>query len=443
MPKTVIEPPENNADHSNGRADMETGFPSKTMMSVLNKGIPPWGQDHNGIFYKNTDAVRWMQAGNISLFDRDLAGYIGGYAVKALIKSTRYSYVFYIHMADGNYANPYEGNTKDDYWINSSKPGNNCVISTILSDDTDNISYLNGDFRILTKVAGAKSALYVSTNNGNDDNTGFPDAPLQTLQKAIDQVPDGGTATIYLYYKDVFNMTRDNSPYVGATLGETKHIDIGSRRLRFVPYGQDDFYNVVNALLHAQDGPQNIYTFADLTRRVINISTGRGSVNGEKICAALKGTLGGTLTFLGIDFTVAAPPQMGNGQLAPLFVTLDSIMFSGCNFSGLDNLDFLFNGWGGDTGRLTFNTYNFKDEGKLIVLLDTGILTVAANSVGHSDTGIGNYQYMANNCVEFLKSPAHYENVYFIANSYDYDRGDSANYFPRGLKTTFEMNFNN
>ncbi|MUG08369.1 hypothetical protein [Commensalibacter melissae] len=59
------------ADYQNGRADIETGFPPQTMKSVLQGGVPPWGQDHNGILYQITEAIQWMQAGGLPSFNQD------------------------------------------------------------------------------------------------------------------------------------------------------------------------------------------------------------------------------------------------------------------------------------------------------------------------------------------------------------------------------------
>lgn len=77
-----------NANNTTGAAGFDKGFPDITMTPEEAGGIPPAGQDFNGIFYQITDIIRYMQAGGTPTFDQDLATAIGGYPVGAIVSST-------------------------------------------------------------------------------------------------------------------------------------------------------------------------------------------------------------------------------------------------------------------------------------------------------------------------------------------------------------------
>lgn len=73
------------ADPVTGKAGFDVGFSSINMASESAGGIPPWGQDFNGIFYSLTRAAQYTQAGGIPSFDSDLAAAVGGYGKGAVI----------------------------------------------------------------------------------------------------------------------------------------------------------------------------------------------------------------------------------------------------------------------------------------------------------------------------------------------------------------------
>lgn len=74
-----------NANNTTGAAGFDKGFPDITMTPEEAGGLPPAGQDFNGILYQITDIIRYMQAGGQPTFSSDLSTAIGGYPKGSII----------------------------------------------------------------------------------------------------------------------------------------------------------------------------------------------------------------------------------------------------------------------------------------------------------------------------------------------------------------------
>lgn len=87
-----------------GAASYTDGFPPLTMTPIAAGGVPPYGQDFNGILNATTQAIRWQQAGGAYPFDSSFSTTISGYPKGARISSS-----------DGTFewVNTVEGNTVD------------------------------------------------------------------------------------------------------------------------------------------------------------------------------------------------------------------------------------------------------------------------------------------------------------------------------------------
>lgn len=88
------------------RASMELGFPPITMKSAMTGGVPPWGQDHNGILNRITEAVRWIQAGGCASFNRALCNKIDGYPKGAILQTKENVLYLWFSTIDQNTNNP-------------------------------------------------------------------------------------------------------------------------------------------------------------------------------------------------------------------------------------------------------------------------------------------------------------------------------------------------
>lgn len=80
--KTAIPDASNNAT---GRAGYDQGFPPINMQPQEAGGIPPHGEDMNGVIYDVTLAISYIQSGKSFPFNSDFATAIGGYPVGAVV----------------------------------------------------------------------------------------------------------------------------------------------------------------------------------------------------------------------------------------------------------------------------------------------------------------------------------------------------------------------
>jgi len=68
-------------------ASYADGFPPVTMMPLSAGGVPPEGQDFNGIFYDITSHTLWVNAGGQYQFDSALSTAIGGYPIGMVLQN--------------------------------------------------------------------------------------------------------------------------------------------------------------------------------------------------------------------------------------------------------------------------------------------------------------------------------------------------------------------
>ena len=91
-----------------GAASLTDGFPPLTFQAVSAGGVPPFGQDFNGILNQVTAWTRWQQAGGVPSYNAAFSAAIGGYPMgAALIKADGTS--FWRSLVDNNTSNPDAG----------------------------------------------------------------------------------------------------------------------------------------------------------------------------------------------------------------------------------------------------------------------------------------------------------------------------------------------
>lgn len=91
-----------------GLASFTDGFPPLTMTPLAAGGIPPRGQDFNGILYFLSAAARWQQAGGSYSYDSTFATGIGGYPKGAVLLAAD-GQGFWLSTVDSNTADPDAG----------------------------------------------------------------------------------------------------------------------------------------------------------------------------------------------------------------------------------------------------------------------------------------------------------------------------------------------
>jgi hypothetical protein len=91
-----------------GRASFELGFPPLTMTPVIAGGVPPFGQDVNGILYMLSTHAYAAQAGQPPLWSSAVRDAIAGYALGTVLGSTDGSTLWFNVVAD-NMTDPDSG----------------------------------------------------------------------------------------------------------------------------------------------------------------------------------------------------------------------------------------------------------------------------------------------------------------------------------------------
>lgn len=61
-----------------GAASYDKGFPPETFQPVGSGGVPPSGQDMNGVLFDMTGLARWVASGGTAVYDSAYAAAIGG-----------------------------------------------------------------------------------------------------------------------------------------------------------------------------------------------------------------------------------------------------------------------------------------------------------------------------------------------------------------------------
>jgi hypothetical protein len=98
------------APAGSGEANLEEGFPPVCFTPLSGGGVPPAGQDFNGILNQVTAWNRWQAAGGTALYDGTFSTDIGGYPAGCILRSTTAGY-YWVNLVDDNTTNPDSGGT--------------------------------------------------------------------------------------------------------------------------------------------------------------------------------------------------------------------------------------------------------------------------------------------------------------------------------------------
>lgn len=93
----------------NGAASYTDGFPPLNFTPVNAGGVPPFGQDMNGILNAITSHTRWWAAGGPVYYDGTYQTAIGGYPKGACIQSATTTARIWCSTVDNNTSNPDTG----------------------------------------------------------------------------------------------------------------------------------------------------------------------------------------------------------------------------------------------------------------------------------------------------------------------------------------------
>lgn len=105
-----------NANNITGNAGYDLGFPPINLTAVAAGGIPPYGQDMNGILYAITECLRFFQAGSIYTYDAPFSTAIGGYRAGARVQRTDGT-GYWLNTIDGNTTDPEASGAATAGWV--------------------------------------------------------------------------------------------------------------------------------------------------------------------------------------------------------------------------------------------------------------------------------------------------------------------------------------
>lgn len=89
-----------------GRASMALGFPKETFTPIAAGGVPPYGEDMNGILHMLAQAARAAEAGMVRPFAQNYANSINGYPLGAIVAHPSISGRYVMNTQDNNTAAP-------------------------------------------------------------------------------------------------------------------------------------------------------------------------------------------------------------------------------------------------------------------------------------------------------------------------------------------------
>lgn len=146
----------------NGAASLTDGFPPLNFLPVGSGGVPPFGQDMNGILKQITQWSQWQNAGGLVTYDAGFSTSIGGYPFGACLAGTTAG-VVWLSTVDDNTSNPDTGGAN---WVNigvsSSSPvmvGADTGSANVLTANVTPVptAYIDGQIFIIQKVAAANN----------------------------------------------------------------------------------------------------------------------------------------------------------------------------------------------------------------------------------------------------------------------------------------------
>jgi hypothetical protein len=89
-----------------GVASLTEGFPPECFQPIGAGGVPPAGEDMNGVLFRVTGWARWQAAGGPVTFNSAFSTSIGGYPKGAFLQSAVTPGLFFVSTVENNVVNP-------------------------------------------------------------------------------------------------------------------------------------------------------------------------------------------------------------------------------------------------------------------------------------------------------------------------------------------------
>lgn len=225
--------PMTQATPGDGTASIELGFPPETFIDRAAGGVPPRGQDMNGLLNLLSLAIRALQAGYIAQFNANFAQAIGGYPYGAIVAGSTAG-TFWVSTADNNSSVPGQSGAA---WQN-----------------------LFSGYLPLSGGTLSGSVTIQSTPPQNPQ----PGQSINYNQIQFASGGRGGNLQIYLQeqvgsqFAAIFAVGQNDGTYSALGLGRGSYIQYNSRQLAF--NDQLSAYATANALASEQNARANADT---------------------------------------------------------------------------------------------------------------------------------------------------------------------------------------
>ncbi|MDI2091462.1 hypothetical protein [Commensalibacter oyaizuii] len=452
--------PDTGADHANGRADIQSGFPDTTMKSVLQGGTPPWGQDHNGILHKITQSIQWTQAGGWPVYDEAFAQRNGGYSKGAIVQQSAGDniWVAWINLEDGNMVNP--------AGLDIGKPGAQGGWRRYpVIEETEGATLIyndRGELKVFT--ATNTSEKYVSWDAGSDQTgDGTRARPYKTIDKAIRSSPSSGNINIYLRDYDTHYFINFDNALIANQDGVNGHLDklpgalltqndnvteypgallpantfAGTRNITFLPYTDkydiDPWSRITTEFFNKIGDTGYTYCLSDQEYQTLGIGRPKvvllwnyayNEVDGKFVTkgaawSGLYGTVNSfSYNFYGIAFSVYKVDQLKAfeyGIVSGFFQNGGGYQFLGCRFDDLNigNDRTIFGGYTDALTSYTFSKVNYFSGDLAVkgspIVNNINNLTIYINSETYDwvQTTTG-YTLLSNNALAFFQRASIY-----------------------------------
>lgn len=349
-------------------ASIAEGFPEMTMKAPKDGGLPPWGQDFNGMFYLMSSQTCFLQNGGLITFDQDVSNKIGGYPqgaildymtpentyvkVKSLIDDNTYNFVTTPSYIDGEHweeitmsattswgdiTGTLSNQTDLTDYVNQSKALETGSVSSDADVYADVLKYAHSTFDLSKfTVVGSPNitddgiASGFSTANYITTPSSFNFASAQSFEILLAITTPSNTASVTSYTGFFNTLSSDNTEFivVGYELENSRFAyGLGTTT--------GTFWNIFSSNTIQPDTKYYIKIKVDNTTVTIQIST-----NGTDWITDASGTISSPLNInnvlrFGLDRSLSRPFE-GTIDLKSIAVWADGVpVFSG-NKTGID-----------------------------------------------------------------------------------------------------------
>jgi hypothetical protein len=135
-----------------GRASFTDGFPPDNFLPPGGGGVPPFGQDFNGIVSQITRWTQWQNAGAQILYDPSFSSAVGGYPKWAMLANAATPGLFWVSTVENNTSDPDTGGAN---WANPGLFAGGTVVGTWPSLTITNSGVTAGTYTNPTITVGA------------------------------------------------------------------------------------------------------------------------------------------------------------------------------------------------------------------------------------------------------------------------------------------------